>query len=72
MKMDAKQFSEQTKTFLQNIFNTGEKWLAEEIKKIYERSSDENDFLEETNLYLTRMELKVKALKEECEKLTGI
>ena len=70
--MDPKHFSDQTKTFLQSIANTGEKWLAEEVKKIYEQSSDENDFLEEVNLYLMRMELKVKALKEACEKLTSI
>ncbi len=70
--MDPKHFSDQTKNFLQNIANTGEKWLAEEVKKIYEQSTDENDFLEELNLYLMRMELKVKALKEACEKLTSI
>lgn len=68
--MEAKDFSEQTKAFLQHILSTGEKWLAEKIKQIYDDSSDERDFLEEVNLYLTRTELKIKSLKEECEKLT--
>lgn len=69
-KMDTKKFSEKTKNFLQDILGTGEKWLAEEIKKIFDRSSDEKDFLEEVNLYLTRLELKIKSLKKECENLT--
>lgn len=68
--MGAENFSEETKDLLKQVLNAGEKWLAEEIKKIYDASSDEKDFLEEVNLYLTRLELKIKALKEECEKLT--
>ncbi len=67
--MEAKNLSEQAKTFLQHLLSTGEKWLAEEVKKICDSSTDETDFLEEVSLYLTRLELKVKALKEEAEKI---
>jgi len=70
--MDAKNLSEQGKTFLQHILSTGEKWLAEEVKKMCDASSDEADFLEELTLYLTRLELKVKALKEESEKIISL
>lgn len=70
--MAIKQVSETTKQFLEKLLETGEKWLAEEIKKIYNSSTDEEDFLEETNLYLTRLEIKIKTLKEECEKLISL
>ena len=70
--MDAKNLSEQGKTFLQHILSTVEKWLAEEVKKMCDASSDEEDFLEEVVLYLTRIELKVKALKEESEKIISL
>lgn len=70
--MDSKSFSEEAKAFLQHVLESGEPWLIENIKKIYEKSSDEKDFLEEVSLYLTRLELKARGLKEECEKLIGI
>ncbi|HBQ21921.1 MAG: hypothetical protein A2Z91_01010 [Deltaproteobacteria bacterium GWA2_38_16] len=63
---------EDAKAFLQHVLASGEKWLAEEVKKIYDQSSDQTDFLEEVSLYLTRLELKLKALKEECEKLISL
>lgn len=69
--MDLKDVSENTKHFLQQVLGSGEKWLAEEIKKISETSTDEEDFLEEVVLYLTRIELKIRTLKEQGEKLTG-
>lgn len=70
--MARQNISEETKLFLQKLLETGEKWLAEEVKKIYDASTDEKDFLEETSLYLTRLEIKIKTLKEECEKLTAL
>ena len=70
--MDPNKFSDEAKTFLQHVLGTGEKWLAEEIKKMYESATDEKDFLEETVLYLTRLDIKIKTLKKVCEKLTGI
>lgn len=70
--MDGKTFSPEAKAFLQRVLNAGEPWLVESVKNIYEKSSDEKDFLEEVGLYLTRTELKVRDLKTECEKLIGI
>lgn len=70
--MDLKNISDNTKKFLQQVLGSGEKWLAEEIKKISEGSCDEKDFLEEVSLYLTRLEIKIRTLKEETEKLTGL
>lgn len=70
--MAIQNISEETKFFLQKLLETGEKWLAEEVKKIYDASADEKDFLEETSLYLTRLEIKIKTLKEESEKLTAL
>ncbi len=70
--MDAKNCSENAKAFLQDVLSTGEKWLAEEIKKMCENASDEEDFLEEASLYLTRLEIKIRTLKETSEKLTGL
>lgn len=70
--MDLKDLSQHSKQFLKNVLGSGEKWLAEEIKKISENSSDEKDFLEEVVLYLTRIEIKIRTLKEEGEKLSGL
>lgn len=70
--MAIENISQETKLFLQKLLGTGEKWLAEEIKKIYDSSSDEKDFLEDVLLYLTRIDMKVKGIKEECEKLIAL
>ena len=70
--MDSKGFSPEAKSFLQHLLESGEPWLIESIKKIYDKSSDEKDFLEEVGLYLTRLELKTRKLKQECEHLIGI
>ena len=69
--MDASQASNTTKSFLEKVAQAGETWLAEEIKKIFENASDEKDFLEEVTLYLTRIEMKTRDLKQYAEKLSG-
>ena len=69
--MDASQISETTESFLKKVAEAGEIWLAEEIKKIFESASDEKDFLEEATLYLTRIEMKTRDLKQLSEKLSG-
>ena len=67
--MEHHQISEKTKTFLQLILGTGEKWILEEVNKIFNDSTDEEDFIEEMNLYLARLELKIKNIKEQFGKI---
>ncbi|MBI4040525.1 MAG: hypothetical protein HY390_01525 [Deltaproteobacteria bacterium] len=70
--MEASHVSDQTKQFLQKVIGVGQKWLAEEIKRILDESTDEEDFFEEATLYLTRTEIKVRELKEAAEEITGL
>jgi hypothetical protein len=70
--MDTSHMSDQTKEFLQSVISSGEKWLGEEVKALFESSENEKDFLDDTTLYLTRIEIKVRQLKEQSEKISGL
>ena len=55
--------------FVAQLVSAGEKWLVEEIEKMFKEAEDEEDLLEELDLYLARLDMKLKKLKEEFEKL---
>ena len=67
--MDKEGLSDKTKMFLAQLVSAGEKWLVEEIEKMFKEAEDEEDLLEELDLYLARLDMKLKKLKEEFEKL---
>ena len=67
--MDKEGLSDKTKMFLAQLVASGEKWLVEEIEKMFKEAEDEEDLLEELDLYLARLDMKLKKLKEEFEKL---
>ncbi len=67
--MEKEGLSDKTKLFLAQLVSSGEKWLVEEIEKMFKEASDEEDLLEELDLYLARLDMKLKKLKEEFEKL---
>ena len=69
--MEREGFSEQTIVFLRRLAATGETWLVEEVHQMAKQAADEEDFIEELNLYIARLEMKVKTLKEEFEKNFG-
>jgi len=66
--MEKEGLSDKTKTLLANIVSSGEKWLIEEVERMFKEASDEEDLLEELDLYLTRLDMKIKSFKEELEK----
>lgn len=67
--MQGPQLSTDTKGFIERLITTGEKWLISDLEKIYQESKDENDFLQEFQLYLTRLDVKIKTLKDEFSKI---
>ena len=67
--MEKEGLSDKTKLFLAQLVSGGEKWLVEEIEKMFKEASDEEDLLEELDLYLARLDMKLKKLKEEFEKI---
>ena len=67
--MEKEGLSDKTKLFLAQLVSGSEKWLVEEVEKMFKEASDEEDLLEELDLYLARLDIKLKKLKEEFEKL---
>ncbi|MBI2608158.1 MAG: hypothetical protein HYW47_00995 [Deltaproteobacteria bacterium] len=66
--MEKEGLSDKAKTLLAHIVSSGEKWLIEEVERMFKEASDEEDMLEELDLYLTRLDMKIKTFKEELEK----
>lgn len=69
--MEKDRLSEKAKALLATILSGSDKWLIEDVEKIYKEASDEEDFLEELDLYVARLEMKLKRIKQEFEKFRG-
>jgi lantibiotic modifying enzyme len=67
--MQGSELTHKTKQFIENLLATGEQWLISDLEKIFQEAKDEEDFLEEFQLYLTRLDVKVKTLKDEFSKI---
>lgn len=67
--MHGTDLSPKTKHFIENLLATGEQWLIADLEKIFQEADDEKDFLEEFQLYLTRLDVKIKTLKDEFSKI---
>ncbi|OGQ33898.1 MAG: hypothetical protein A3F16_04685 [Deltaproteobacteria bacterium RIFCSPHIGHO2_12_FULL_43_9] len=67
--MQGPQLSTETKEFIERLIASGEKWLISDLEKIYQESKDEEDFLQEFQLYLTRLDIKIKTLRDEFSKI---
>lgn len=67
--MQGPQLSDEAKGFIEKLIATGEKWLISDLEKIYQESKDEDDFLQEFQLYLTRLDVKIKTLRDEFSKI---
>ena len=66
--MEKEGLSDKARALLAHFVSNGEKWLIEEVERMFKEASDEEDLLEELDLYLTRLDMKIKAFKEELEK----
>jgi len=69
MKKEA--VSDHLKSFLGRMLSHADKWLVEDIEKIFKEASDEEDFLEELDLYIARLEMKSKTLRKEFDHKTN-
>lgn len=67
--MDGSQLSNTTKEFIERILASGEKWLIEDLERMFKEAVDEPDFLQEFRFYLTRLDVKIKTLRDEFAKI---
>ena len=67
--MEGKELSKTTKEFIERILASGEKWLIEDLERMFKEAVDEPDFLQEFQLYLTRLDVKIKTLRDEFAKI---
>lgn len=67
--MQGPELSTESKQFIERLISTGEQWLITDLERIFQESKDEADFLQEFQLYLTRLDLKIKTLRDEFSKI---